>query len=137
MLTRSQFDAACKQFIAKYATSTDHSQVTEALKGWVWNEHPVRHCDYSIHVYVLSCCLQSMPAFGYMSRSVIHTWRFQPLATETLPPDSDLDDAYHEDDATALTIPVNHESLIAQQWIVYSATFQVPAFYFTMHNSSL
>jgi hypothetical protein len=78
-----------------------------------------------------------MPAFGYMSRSVIHTWRFQPLAIDELPLDGDLDDGYHEDDAAALSMPVTHESLTAQQWIVYSTTFQVPAFYFTMHNSSL
>ena len=42
MLTRPQFDAACKQFIAKYAASANDLSVTDALKSWVWNEHPVR-----------------------------------------------------------------------------------------------
>jgi hypothetical protein len=50
MLTRSQFDAACKQLIAKYA-SGDRSPVTDALKDWVWNEHPVRQYNYSIYIY--------------------------------------------------------------------------------------
>jgi hypothetical protein len=72
-----------------------------------------------------------------MSRSVIHTWRSQPLATDELFLDDDLDDACHEGDASALSMPVTHESLIARQYVVYSATFHVPAFYFTIHNSSL
>ncbi|KAF8236619.1 hypothetical protein L208DRAFT_1390365, partial [Tricholoma matsutake] len=117
MLTRSQFDAACKQFIVKYATYADYLPVTDALKNWVWNEH------------------LSMLGFGYMSRSVIHTWRSQPLARDELSLDSDLDDRC-PDDAFALSMPVTHESIITQQWVVYSATFHVPAFYFTMHNST-
>jgi len=53
MLTRSQFDAACNRLIAKYATFIDHSPVTDALKGWVWKEHPVSRCSYSIYLYDL------------------------------------------------------------------------------------
>jgi Autophagocytosis associated protein, active-site domain len=72
-----------------------------------------------------------------MSRSVIHIWRSQPLAMDELPLDGDLNDACLEDDASVLSMSDAHESLIAQQYVVYSATFQVPAFYFTLHNSRL
>lgn len=75
-----------------------------------------------------------------MSRSVIHTWRSQPLAMEELPDiplNSDLDDVYAEDDPSTISLPVTHECLIAQQCVVYSATFGVPTFYFKIHDSSL
>ena len=72
-----------------------------------------------------------------MSRSVIHTWRSQPLAVDDPLLDGDLDDACHEVDVSTIPMPVIRESLVTQQYVVYSATFQVPAFYFTIHNSSL
>jgi len=37
MLTRPQFDVACKAFIARHNNLTPDS----ALKGWAWHEHTV------------------------------------------------------------------------------------------------
>lgn len=71
-----------------------------------------------------------------MSRRVVYTWRSQPLATDELSLDDGLDDSSPVDDASELAMST-HESLTAQQYVVYSATFQVPAFYFTVHDSSL
>lgn len=47
--------------------------------------------------------------------------------------DDDVDVSDAGDDATAAT-PA--ETLTCKQYIVYSATFQVPAFYFTLHDAS-
>lgn len=46
MLTRAQFDNACKVFIDKYQ-SHDHLEHVGAmgLTHWSWNEHPVRYTD--------------------------------------------------------------------------------------------
>lgn len=72
-----------------------------------------------------------------MSRRVIYTWRSQPLAIDELSLDDDLEDSSPADDASELLTTATHESLAAQQYVVHSATFQVPTFYFTIHDSSL
>ncbi|KAJ7667943.1 hypothetical protein DFH06DRAFT_1184012 [Mycena polygramma] len=60
-----------------------------------------------------------------MSRSCQHTRRSEV--------DVDAKDGDGDDEATAAT-PA--ETLTCKQYIVYSATFQVPAFYFTLHDTS-
>ncbi|KAJ7095305.1 hypothetical protein B0H15DRAFT_105008 [Mycena belliarum] len=77
--------------------------------------HPTAHWAWQEH--------PTAPGFGYMVRSALHARR---AATEA-PEDDNLDDA------TAAG-PV--ETLNCMQYIVYSATFQVPAFYFTLHDAS-
>ena len=72
-----------------------------------------------------------------MSRRVIYAWRSQPLATDELSLGDDLDDSSSADDASEVFTSAIYESLTAQQYVVHSATFQVPAFYFTIHDSSL
>ncbi|KAJ7904436.1 hypothetical protein B0H14DRAFT_2662861 [Mycena olivaceomarginata] len=62
--------------------------------------------------------------YGYMARSCQHTRRVAEA-------DSDADT--DSDDATATT---PQETLTCKQYIVYSATFQVPAFYFTLHDAA-
>ncbi|KAJ7179916.1 hypothetical protein C8R43DRAFT_971142 [Mycena crocata] len=64
----------------------------------------------------------SHPNLGYMARSVLHTRRAEKA--------SDNEDA---DDTTAAT-PT--ETLTCMQYVVYSPSFQVPAFYFTLHDAS-
>ncbi|KAK2466154.1 hypothetical protein APHAL10511_001796 [Amanita phalloides] len=95
MLSRSEFNAACKAYIAK------------RQHAWTWNEHP------------------TWPNFGYMSRSTVHTKRGPQLAQYD-------EDEQVLDEATAST---DMEAIICEQYVVYSATFQVPTFYFTMNSS--
>ncbi|KAJ7507720.1 hypothetical protein B0H11DRAFT_1968331 [Mycena galericulata] len=64
----------------------------------------------------------SVPGFGYMARSAQHTRRVADRAEE-------------EDSDPATAAPVA-ETLTCMQYIVYSATFEVPAFYFTLHDAS-
>lgn len=71
--------------------------------------------------------IQTYPSFGYMSRTTVQikrTTQQQTLEDE----EADLDEA---------TAPMDTEPVICQQYVVYSATFQVPTFYFTMHGSRL
>ncbi|KAJ7047448.1 hypothetical protein C8F04DRAFT_1058863 [Mycena alexandri] len=65
----------------------------------------------------------SVPAMGYMARSRLHTRRGE-----------DADDATDGDDDATASTPA--ETLTCRQYIVYSSTFQVPAFYFTLHDAS-
>lgn len=41
-----------------------------------------------------------------------------------------------EDGDPATASPVHHDLLTSQQYVVYSPTFRVPTFYFTIHDSS-
>ncbi|KAJ7179247.1 hypothetical protein C8R46DRAFT_887406 [Mycena filopes] len=63
----------------------------------------------------------SLPACAYMARDRLYTRR------------SDDTDNADDDDATASTPP---ETLTCTQYIVYSPTFQVPTFYFTLRDAS-
>ncbi|KAG7449278.1 uncharacterized protein BT62DRAFT_964339 [Guyanagaster necrorhizus] len=111
MLTRPQFDIACRALVGKYAY-TAPSPATTPLKGWSWHEHA------------------SINGLGYLSRRTIHT-RFSCFGTD----DEELyREEYEEqqDESTATAVP--DATLVCQQYIVYSATYQVPAFYFTMHD---
>ncbi|KAJ6614323.1 hypothetical protein B0H10DRAFT_2045703 [Mycena sp. CBHHK59/15] len=65
---------------------------------------------------------KSYPHFGYMARTALHTRRAIAEAD-----DEPLDEA---------TAPTPPESLTCMQYIVFSVTFQVPAFYFTIHDAS-
>ncbi|KAG5716516.1 Ubiquitin-like-conjugating enzyme ATG10 [Termitomyces sp. T112] len=101
MLTRAEFDAACKIIV-------NHSPLP-ALTGWSWTEHP------------------SLLGFGFLSRTVHHFRR----------PQSSLTDQRHviqEDEAEA-DIKDVPETLVSQQYVVYSPTFRVPTFYFSIHDS--
>lgn len=51
MLTRSQFDFACKALIAKYAGCSSSSPAERAYARWTWHEHPVR----PLHPSILLC----------------------------------------------------------------------------------
>ncbi|KAJ3971269.1 hypothetical protein EV361DRAFT_912055 [Lentinula raphanica] len=111
MLTRPQFQLACKLLIKEY-DSSHPSMATNALRGWLWNEHP------------------SVSGLGYLSRSSNHVSRGKEL-----PEAIDLNDDYIEDDEAAAPICITSEVLVSQQYVVYSATFQVPCFYFNIYHS--
>ncbi|KAJ7937126.1 hypothetical protein B0H13DRAFT_1944331, partial [Mycena leptocephala] len=91
---------------SEFCAAADAFIVSHRDKDWTWHDH---HSGY-----------------GYMARSCQYTRRD---AAE----DDDVDVSDAGDDATAAT-PA--ETLTCKQYIVYSATFQVPAFYFTLHDAS-
>jgi hypothetical protein len=49
----------------------------------------------------------------------------------------EFEQPYPDDDAAVLSVSSAADELISQQYVAFSATFQVPAFYFTLHDSSL
>lgn len=77
---------------------------------------------------------QTVPCLGYLSRTTIHYRRLAPTC-----PSLDLDDDFQEDviDEAVVMGSSGHESLTSKQYVVHSATFQVPAFYFTIHDSRM
>ncbi|KAI0352700.1 hypothetical protein OH77DRAFT_1484878, partial [Trametes cingulata] len=110
-LTRAQFEDACRRYIDAHCAGR-HSDVKTFPSGWSWHEHP----------YV--------SGLGYLRRTVILP-RSRPA---------------EEDDASELSEPLtmndeaasahSGEVLTCRQYVVYSATFEVPTFYFTLHDSS-
>ncbi|KAM5532432.1 hypothetical protein V8D89_013926 [Ganoderma adspersum] len=112
-LSRSQFDKACKAYVD--ARSNAHlSDIKCHPSGWVWNEHP----------YITN--------LGYLSRTV----RLPPKAPHSVATDEEdtlLELVAEDDDAT---LDTSAEPLTCKQYIVLSATFEVPTLYFTLHGAS-
>ncbi|KAH8830833.1 hypothetical protein DL96DRAFT_1594488 [Flagelloscypha sp. PMI_526] len=118
MLTRPDFDVACKQLVEKYS-GTPSSLRDDPMRCWEWHEHP------------------TFSGLGYLSRSirVEHRPGISPsldadalmISEDALEP---LDDAAIFNDSQAMVA-----TLDVTQFIVHSATFQVPAFYFTVRDT--
>ncbi|KDQ14612.1 hypothetical protein BOTBODRAFT_32364 [Botryobasidium botryosum FD-172 SS1] len=93
-----------------------------AVAGWTWADHPMA------------------PGYGHLHRTAFVKERVDP----THPADSDsllsTDDEWivdmDDDPSAAPDTQSNTPVLTVQQYIVYSPTFQVPALYFTIHDSS-
>ncbi|KAF9469125.1 hypothetical protein BDZ94DRAFT_1317663 [Collybia nuda] len=117
MLTRPQFDAACTALISKYSNLKDDSPAVHALQDWSWNEH------------------RKISGFGFMSRTVIYTRRSKTASTDDLCVD-EFEEAFPDDDDANLSTPSIPEISILQQYVVLSATFCVPTFYFSLHDST-
>ncbi|RDX53108.1 hypothetical protein OH76DRAFT_1494773 [Lentinus brumalis] len=113
MLTRSDFDQACKAYVDAHRNARA-SGVKDYPAGWIWTEHP----------YVLN--------LGYLSRTRHLSGTPHPR-TDVGEADDFNHPSVEEDDAVWHS---TEESLTCNQYVVYSATFGVPAFYFTLHDRS-
>ncbi|KAH7916183.1 hypothetical protein BJ138DRAFT_1140358 [Hygrophoropsis aurantiaca] len=116
-LSRSQFDNICKDFIEKYRHApSDSVFASNGFTGWSWREHP------------------SEPSFGYMQRQTTLT-----TCPEANPPEilslSMLEEPSLQctDNEVAWSPPA---SVVCSHFVVHSATFQVPTFYFTVNDAS-
>lgn len=114
MLTRTHFESACRALAAKYQSE---SSLPSAFHQWTW--------------------VEKYP-YNYLTRTKQYFLSSRPTSFA----DSGLgddDDLVTEDDQDVATAPVTVETgdVISQQFVVLSASFQVPAFYFTAHNTSV
>ncbi|KAH8118444.1 hypothetical protein DFH11DRAFT_1502564 [Phellopilus nigrolimitatus] len=110
MITHDNFERACKSFIDKNAYSDD-----SIFGGWRWNEHP------------------NYPGLGYLARETIA----RSTLTAPLNIDAEFGVVNEEGDYAVASSPRDSCDLLeVWQYIVYSATFQVPTFYFSVHTTS-
>lgn len=75
------------------------------------------------------------PGYGYLTRSTNHF-----LISSTDGADSDwtlLQTDEVEDDPAAAVAQALNDTLTVDEYIVFSASFSVPAFYFTVHDTSV
>lgn len=86
---------------------------------------------YSLFLF-MNLEIQTLPGFGYMHRIVTLNWRHPASADTFLEIDDSLDIV---DDGTTASHD-SPDSLTCHQYVVLSATFRVPAFYFSIHGSS-
>ncbi|KAL5487947.1 hypothetical protein ACEPAI_6055 [Sanghuangporus weigelae] len=112
MLSRDDFEKLCKAFLDKFASSSD-----EVFGGWSWNEHSY------------------LPRLGYLSRKRTARSSANTSTAEVGEEDEVLAEESENDAATAVTRE-ECDLLEVRQYIVYSATFQVPVFYFSVHTRS-
>ncbi|KAJ8086523.1 hypothetical protein PM082_005346 [Marasmius tenuissimus] len=113
MQTRQHFDEACRLFIAKYASVTP-SFSNSPMRGWSWNGHPM------------------LPNLGYMSRNTTLTIK---SSNEPCLVDADVtDDLEASPDEAISTTRTEIQTLACHEYVVFSATFQVPCLYFTISH---
>lgn len=77
------------------------------------------------------------PGYGYLTRSTAHVYKSShapSFSPETETEDNMGSELVADDIATAHSAP---PALNVQEFIVYSAPFRVPAFYFTVHDTSV
>ncbi|KAI0829421.1 hypothetical protein BC628DRAFT_1133832 [Trametes gibbosa] len=106
-----QFEDACRRCL-EARPGEQRRDVKTFPTGWSWREHP------------------RVSGLGYLLRTV-HLPR-----TQVTEPDEESDmsgDDVAEDESTARS---PQEFLTCKQYVVYSPTFEVPAFYFTLLDSS-
>ena len=72
------------------------------------------------------------PGYGFLTRKTMHSRKPPPDLTEAVEI-ADIDD---EPDDPSTAQPVSYSAVDVTEYIVYSASFSVPAFYFTIHGSS-
>jgi ubiquitin-like-conjugating enzyme ATG10 len=78
-----------------------------------------------------------LSGFGYLSRVVLTTRR-RGVALGVNEEELDVNEGDDDADEAAAAAPASHAQILScHQYIVYSATFQVAAFYFTMHDLSV
>lgn len=72
------------------------------------------------------------PGYGFLTRTSHHEWKspFDPHSY------IDLEEVEIEEEDIATAQASELPSLTVHEYIVYSASFNVPAFYFTMQDSS-
>jgi ubiquitin-like-conjugating enzyme ATG10 len=72
------------------------------------------------------------PGYGYLTRLTAHF-----MTPSILEEDQLFFDQPEEDDSATADAQPSRQPLSVQEYIVYSASFNVPAFYFTMYNTSV
>lgn len=119
-LTASEFNESCSKFVEKYQDASKTPQSLEVTRngytGWRFISHP------------------TWPAFSYMTRNTTARRVHSVSATAALEPwpeDGDLEEAMP---SYILQQESKNEVLTVVQYIVYSPTFRVPAFYFLIYD---
>ena len=75
------------------------------------------------------------PGYGFLTRTRYHRWKI-PFDSFSHFDSINLEEVEVEEDDMATVQLSESPSLTVHECIVYSASFNVPAFYFTMQNSS-
>ncbi|KAI0921887.1 hypothetical protein AcW1_004257 [Taiwanofungus camphoratus] len=115
-LTRQQFEKACKAYINEYHNNSGLLALGGYPRGWAWKEYA------------------SMSCIGYMSRSVLFPHKFAEDYWREHGQGLDAElDVIDDSTSAASNIP---DVLTWNQYVAYSASYQVPAFYFTIHQSN-
>ncbi|KIJ56548.1 hypothetical protein M422DRAFT_238173 [Sphaerobolus stellatus SS14] len=115
-LSRTQFQQACEAFIRKQAeTQLNHDFVPRDRQRWQWHNHPAAQ-----HL-------------GYLAR-MTSAFRRTP---NPIPVSLEEDMVFVEvEDESTLAVHPNPDpaTVTVQEYIVYSPTFGVPAFYFIVQD---
>ncbi|TFK55774.1 hypothetical protein OE88DRAFT_658144 [Heliocybe sulcata] len=117
-LTRSEFETASKALVDDAREGGD-ALAQRHLREWSWVEHA------------------SVSGLGYLSRTVLLSRRpgcrsYELGFTDGLDGEAILE----EEDGATLSDADPSDTVVCRQYVVYSPTYQVPVFYFTIHASN-
>jgi len=117
-LARHQFLLECDALLAlSLSSAQDEALRLRGLCSWSWLERP------------------DFPALKCLTRTVqVQNRTNQPVLEETVLDENDFTLVEEEDESLAPSTPAM-TAHTSQQYIVYSATYSVPAFYFTLHDA--
>jgi len=106
-MNRAQFEQACITFERK--PSVDHNDyLHQVLDAWKWVPH-------------------SLTGYGYLARRRnLHSRELKKLVEVDANPDVD---------EACVTLQCRDQQFIIQECVVYSATYQVPAYCFNVHDT--
>lgn len=89
--------------------------------------------SFAVHHPLWSWTPGHRAGYGFLSRTCYHTHKIPVDLDTTL---HDLDELDIEEEDPALAQPASKSSLSVDEYIIYHASFNVPAFYFAIHDSS-
>ncbi len=88
----------------------------------------------STHYFLFSSCSQTVPRLGYLSRIAMVQGRARNGDSDLYLLDDDVPETGVAVEDPALAPGGSSGLLICGQTIAFSPTFQVPVFYFTVHD---
>lgn len=140
MLSRDEFKVACYTLLDEPATSLN-PHLNRVYARWTWQEHPVRFIEphHRLGPFVDHGLLKQYPHLGYLTRTASYA-PIEPGHPTALDPQLEAEEAEDleakEDLATAAPVAGNVPSLHCSMSVVYSPTYQLPAFYCSMFDHS-
>jgi ubiquitin-like-conjugating enzyme ATG10 len=108
--SRAQFEHMCRAFNENAREFPAQNEKLKAVRaGWNWSSHEI-------------------PGYGYLMRK---RKLFKSTTNELCEPSQIVE---IEDEAVVSPATSFSSSLEMKEYVVYSATYQVPAFYFSIHD---
>jgi hypothetical protein len=111
-ITRAEFEKKCIEFVEAHRQPVDNAYLISMLDGWEWVSH-------------------SLTGYGHLHRQ-------RTFASHPLKPAGDMEEdatINEEEDTAAIHTHQSAELITVHEYVVFSATYQLPAYCFNVFKS--